>query len=177
MSTTHKHHIIPRHMGGSDDPTNLIELSIEDHASAHKTLWETHGLWQDFLAWRMLSGQISAGEASQEAQKMGQRLGGLMQSKEHKSRAGKSNTYENRVKAAEARYLKHGHIHSKMTPEATKRYEQGKSLGGKVGGSLCHTKKSGAFKVMLCYECGKISTTRWIKHHLFTNNHVLHGEI
>lgn len=32
----HLHHIIPKHMGESDDPDNLVELSIEEHAEAHK---------------------------------------------------------------------------------------------------------------------------------------------
>jgi hypothetical protein len=31
----HKHHIIPRHAGGSDDPSNLIEVTIEEHAKLH----------------------------------------------------------------------------------------------------------------------------------------------
>lgn len=30
----HIHHIIPRHMGGTDDPSNLIELTIQEHAEA-----------------------------------------------------------------------------------------------------------------------------------------------
>ena len=38
-------------MGGSDDPSNLISLSVEDHAEAHRLLYESHGCWQDFLAW------------------------------------------------------------------------------------------------------------------------------
>ena len=36
----HKHHIIPKHMGGSDDDNNIIELTIEEHAQAHKILFE-----------------------------------------------------------------------------------------------------------------------------------------
>jgi hypothetical protein len=36
----HKHHIIPRHMGGDDSMDNLIELSIEDHYTAHMILAE-----------------------------------------------------------------------------------------------------------------------------------------
>ena len=43
-------------MGGSDDPTNLIELDIKDHADAHKMLWETHGKLEDYVAWKALCG-------------------------------------------------------------------------------------------------------------------------
>ena len=39
----HKHHIIPKHMGGNDEPSNLIELSVEEHATAHRKLYEQHG--------------------------------------------------------------------------------------------------------------------------------------
>jgi len=54
----HKHHIIPKHMGGSDDPSNLIELTIEDHAEAHRILFEQHGKKEDFYAWQGLLGNI-----------------------------------------------------------------------------------------------------------------------
>lgn len=52
----HKHHIIPRHAGGTDHPDNLVELSVEDHAEAHRLLYEQHGRWQDRVAWLSLSG-------------------------------------------------------------------------------------------------------------------------
>jgi len=55
----HKHHIIPKHMGGTDDSDNLIELTVEDHAEAHRKLFEEHGHWQDYVAWQGLSGLIS----------------------------------------------------------------------------------------------------------------------
>lgn len=35
---THKHHILPKFMGGSDDKENLIILSYEDHQMAHLIL-------------------------------------------------------------------------------------------------------------------------------------------
>lgn len=53
----HRHHIIPKHMGGSDDSSNLIELSIEEHAAAHKQLWEEHGCIEDKIAYECLSGR------------------------------------------------------------------------------------------------------------------------
>lgn len=36
----HKHHIIPRHLGGLDSNENIILLSVDDHAIAHAMLSE-----------------------------------------------------------------------------------------------------------------------------------------
>lgn len=58
----HKHHIIPKHMGGTDEPDNLIELSIEEHAEAHRKLWEQYKCWQDYLAWQGLAKLITREE-------------------------------------------------------------------------------------------------------------------
>ena len=67
----HIHHIIPKHMGGTDDPSNLVELTVEEHALAHKKLYEQHGKKQDLLAYQMLSGQIGKDEALFEARSIG----------------------------------------------------------------------------------------------------------
>lgn len=43
-----KHHVIPRCLGGGDDPDNLIQLIPEDHFFAHVVLAKAHdlpGLW------------------------------------------------------------------------------------------------------------------------------------
>lgn len=63
MTVYHKHHIIPEHMGGTDDPENLVEVTVEKHAELHKQLWEDLGHTEDYIAWRCLSGQISVAEA------------------------------------------------------------------------------------------------------------------
>ena len=42
-------------MGGSDDPSNLVELTPEEHAEAHRILYEEHGRWQDYVAWQGLA--------------------------------------------------------------------------------------------------------------------------
>lgn len=58
----HLHHIIPKHMNGTDDPENLVELTVEEHAEAHKLLWEKYGRWEDKLAWQGLAGLIGKDE-------------------------------------------------------------------------------------------------------------------
>lgn len=71
----HKHHIIPRHMGGSDDPSNLIELTRKEHAMAHLKLYEEFGKKEDLGAYYLLTGQTD------EAAKISHSLGGTIQGK------------------------------------------------------------------------------------------------
>jgi hypothetical protein len=47
--------MIPKHAGGTDDPSNLVELTPEAHAEAHRKLYEEYGRWQDEAAWKGLS--------------------------------------------------------------------------------------------------------------------------
>lgn len=63
-------------MGGTDEPSNLVELTVEEHSEAHRMMYELYGRWQDELAWKTLSGQISISEASYLAWKEGCRKGG-----------------------------------------------------------------------------------------------------
>jgi len=58
----HKHHIIPKHLGGNDDASNLVLLTIEQHAEAHRLLFEQYSRWEDELAWKGLAKQISKDE-------------------------------------------------------------------------------------------------------------------
>jgi len=53
----HTHHIIPKHIGGTDDSNNLIELTIEEHAQAHFNLWKKFECIEDKIAWECLSGR------------------------------------------------------------------------------------------------------------------------
>ena len=71
----HIHHIIPRHMGGTDDPSNLIELSREEHAMAHLKLYEEYGKKEDLGAYYLLIGQTD------EASRISCSLGGTVQGK------------------------------------------------------------------------------------------------
>jgi hypothetical protein len=58
----HIHHIIPKHMGGTDEKNNLIEVTIEEHAELHRQLWKEFAHWEDELAWKGLSKMISKQE-------------------------------------------------------------------------------------------------------------------
>ena len=71
-------------MGGTDDPNNLINLTVEQHAEAHKKLYEKYGCWQDLVAYNALSGQINSEEARRIA--VSKTLKGKPKTKEHKKK-------------------------------------------------------------------------------------------
>lgn len=50
----HRHHIIPKHMGGDDSPENIEYLTPEEHANAHLKLWEDHGKYEDLMAYNFI---------------------------------------------------------------------------------------------------------------------------
>lgn len=51
----HRHHIIPRHMGGDDSAENLVYLTPSEHAQAHLELYEKYGKAADAQAYIKLS--------------------------------------------------------------------------------------------------------------------------
>lgn len=105
MTIYHRHHIIPRHMGGSDDPSNIIELTVEEHAEAHRILYEKYGRWQDKLAWQGLAGMVGDEEIIQMKCTMANK--GRKLSDEHKrklseSMKGKKHSEEHKRKISES---------------------------------------------------------------------------
>ena len=50
----HRHHIIPKYNGGTDDDENIIYLTPEDHAKAHLELFERFGRYEDAQAYNSL---------------------------------------------------------------------------------------------------------------------------
>lgn len=86
----HKHHILPKHMGGSNNPSNIIEVTVEQHAELHRLLWEQHGLWQDYIAWQGLSGRMNKEEIIREKIRLGNT--GKVLSEEHKRKIGLAST-------------------------------------------------------------------------------------
>lgn len=59
-------------MGGSNDPTNIIEITIKEHAEKHKELWEKYNKKEDYIAWKCLSGKFEECEKERvELSKLG----------------------------------------------------------------------------------------------------------
>jgi hypothetical protein len=70
MIKWHKHHIVPKHQGGTDDPSNLIKVNIAMHAFMHKMLYEEHHNPYDLIAYKVLSHNMTFEEARIEASKV-----------------------------------------------------------------------------------------------------------
>jgi hypothetical protein len=54
----HKHHIVPKHRGGTDDPSNLVEITPTQHAMFHFCEWKLWGDYKDFCAYKMILGDV-----------------------------------------------------------------------------------------------------------------------
>jgi hypothetical protein len=84
MTVLHWHHIVPKHAGGTDDLTNLIQVTVEEHAELHFARYLEYGELGDWVAAFTLSGQMSRAEAIAEA-----RADWIARNPEHHSNAGK----------------------------------------------------------------------------------------
>lgn len=58
-SGLHAHHIIPKHMGGEDSPSNLTYLTVREHILAHKLLWKIHKNPNDLRSMHMLGANLT----------------------------------------------------------------------------------------------------------------------
>lgn len=172
----HKHHIIPRHAGGTDSPDNLIELTVAEHAEAHRLLFEKYNRWQDEIAWKSLSGQIDTAEIS--------RLKSIYSSRGEKNRwygvgpmNGKTHSEETKEKIREARkkqVIKHseetkkkiGDKHrGKTTPDHVKKAvaESNKRRAGSK--HRPHKNKGVKQKIICCPHCNKEGGTTMYRWH------------
>ena len=71
-----KHHIIPRHCGGGDNPTNIVKLTYRQHILAHLLLWKTYNRLGDETAYKFMKGI-----GSHDRKKLIATLGGKVQGK------------------------------------------------------------------------------------------------
>lgn len=58
-SGLHEHHIVPKHMGGTDDDCNLTYLNVREHIIAHYLLWKIYKNPNDLRSMKMLGANLS----------------------------------------------------------------------------------------------------------------------
>ena len=90
-------------MGGSDDPSNIITVTVEHHAELHRRLWMAFECREDWLAWQGLLGEITHAEAVQEGRILGgKKAGGTKNWTEESFRKVREVALKNQSKAVEA---------------------------------------------------------------------------
>lgn len=118
----HRHHKIPKHAGGSDDESNIALLTVEQHAQAHKELFETYGREEDRIAWLGLSGIIGREDVVRQAQ----RLGG-------KNASGERNPWLNRKTSANWQVSKDNQLKAQEAASSPAAIAKKKSTYSKIG--------------------------------------------
>ena len=58
-SGLHEHHIVPKHMGGTDEDCNLTYLNVREHIIAHYLLWKIYKNPNDLRSMKMLGANLS----------------------------------------------------------------------------------------------------------------------
>lgn len=112
----HKHHIIPKHIGGTNDTTNIVLLSVEEHAEAHMILYYLYRRNEDYLAWQGLSNCIDKQELIKEKMRIGGlKSKGRIKSEEEKKKISDSWTIERKQKLSEL--SKQRFLGKKKSPE------------------------------------------------------------
>ena len=152
-----KHHIIPRHMGGTDDPSNLIEVTIEEHAELHKKLWEEKGQEWDRIAWLALSGLVHTSEVSKMVHIEGCKKGGKVSSQRRKKNGTSIKDW----------IQKTGFVRAFTKEDCIK----GAKKAGKIGVRVMNAQR------WICLECGKVDRPAALGWHMKKQNHVLRVQL
>jgi len=53
---TEKHHIVPKHAGGTDEDANMIVLTYRQHILAHLLLYRKYKRYEDITAYKLMTG-------------------------------------------------------------------------------------------------------------------------
>lgn len=58
-SGIHRHHIVPKHMGGVNEESNFTYLTVREHVIAHFLLWKIHKNPNDLRSMHMLGANLT----------------------------------------------------------------------------------------------------------------------
>ena len=102
-------------MGGTNDPSNLIEVTREQHAELHFALYLKHNKIQDWVAFNMLSGQTEEGERARR-QMCSEQMQGNTRGKANKGRKNPWNAAANKARPP-TQWITDG-LHSTQLPKS-----------------------------------------------------------
>lgn len=148
-------------MGGTDDPSNLVELTIEEHAEAHRVLFEKYGKWQDKIAWQALSGNIGKEEILTEFYKNLNK--GRVVSNETKEKMAAAKKGK-KISEAHKKALNEGRRKSKNSPEhieALRKFAIGRKLPKEQVLKSVESRKKNNDTSKLASIAGKASAEKW----------------
>jgi hypothetical protein len=87
MAIYHWHHIVPRHAGGTDDPENLVRVTVEEHAELHLARYLEYGEENDWLAYNGLAKLSTKEEIVSQLMRSGGSKGGKSRSEAKRASA------------------------------------------------------------------------------------------
>lgn len=142
----HKHHIIPRHLGGDDSPKNLILLHPYDHAIAHYVRWKIYKTHGDAWAFNRLKAWLDDGGMTMRGMKHDEQAKQKI-SAESSSRLRKPHSDETKAKISAAKKGKpsnrKGQKHTKSTIDRMRQSHMGQRAWNKgVSGAVVWDEKS-----------------------------------
>ena len=125
----HKHHIVPKHR--DPESTQVVEVTVTQHAMFHYCEWRLHGHREDWIAWKSLTRQIGQEELWLERSAIGGRKNaGKPKSAEHRAKIAKANSAGRGSQSPEQRAKISGamqgntNARSQKTPEARARHSE-----------------------------------------------------
>jgi len=161
MTIYHKHHIIPRHMGGTDDPDNLVEVTVDQHALLHKQLWEDLGQWEDYVAWKAISGTIDKQEIIT--------LKNKLMIKERNGFHGKSNPFYGKKHKPETLKINREKHLGLTYNRGRKHTEKARKNMGKAMLGKDPPNKGISYELTTCPNCAKVGGSNAMKRYHFDN--------
>jgi hypothetical protein len=186
-----KHHVIPRCMGGSDAPSNLIELTAREHFIVHKLLVQIYpDVYKLVYAYWMMSRNVSNSKYEREYKvsnrdyERARKLFSEVSSVKQKGRRLSDKHKQKLSLAAKTRKTRTPIKHSKETKQklrslwlgTTRSIEDRKKISeGQLG------KKKGPYVIknkpeyIQCPHCNKIGSPRGLKRWHFDNCETLNS--
>jgi hypothetical protein len=160
----HKHHIVPRYLGGTDDESNLVLLHPYDHAIAHFVRWKIFGTDGDAWAFNKLKGWLDDG---------GMTVKGMRHSEEAKKIIGQKSSSRVRKPHSEATKIKislnklgkpsnrKGTTHSVEAIKKMREAHLGQTAWNKDLVGVTTAWNKGKTGVQVSWNKGQIGLTKW----------------